>query len=88
MEVRKADSKGRVYLGSEFAGMDLYVVRLFDAVLITHDRRKAEELEKQKEEYVKGEIVRLLDVLGEPSVEEIKEVLERSKRRRLSSIQT
>ena len=75
-------------MGCEFAGIDLYVVRLVDIVLITPDRRKAEELERQKEEYVKGEIVRLLDVLDEPSVEEIKELLERSRRRRFSSIQT
>ena len=87
MEVRKADSEIRVYLGSEFAGMDLYVVRLVDTVLITPDRKKVEELERQKEEYVKGEIVRLLYILGEPSVEEIKELLERLRRRKLSSIQ-
>lgn len=37
MEVRKADSKGRIYLGNEYAGKDFYVVKIFDIILLLND---------------------------------------------------
>ncbi|QGR19761.1 hypothetical protein [Stygiolobus azoricus] len=88
MEIRKADSKGRIYLGNKYAGRNFYVVKIFDGILLLNDEIKAKEIEEKKEEFLKGNIEKLLELLGEPTVEEMKEVVKRSRERRFSSIQT
>lgn len=45
-------------------------------------RIKAKEIEEKKEEFLKGNIEKLLELLGEPTVEEMKEVVKRSRERR------
>ncbi|AWR95721.1 hypothetical protein [Acidianus brierleyi] len=84
MEMRKADSKGRIYFGNEYAGKNFYVVKIFDGILLLDNEIKAKEIEEKKEEFLKGNIEKLLEFLGEPTEEEIKEVVERSRKRRLS----
>ncbi|BDB99772.1 hypothetical protein SACC_27890 [Saccharolobus caldissimus] len=87
MEVKKVDSKGRIYLGSEFAGKKLYVIRIFDSLFITDSEEKANEIERKKEEFLREGIEKLFDFLGEPSIEEIKGAVERLRKRKFSSIQ-
>ncbi|MBB5255288.1 hypothetical protein [Sulfurisphaera ohwakuensis] len=84
METRKADDKGRVYLGNDYAGKNLYVVRVFGGLLLLDNEKKAKEIEERKDEFLRKGIEELLEFLGEPSVEEIKEVVEKSRRRRFS----
>ncbi|BBG26079.1 hypothetical protein [Sulfuracidifex tepidarius] len=74
MEIRKADRKGRIYLGEEFSGKKLYVIRAFGSLFVTEDEERAKEIEERKEEFLKREIEGLLQFLGEPSPEEVKEV--------------
>ncbi|BDC19963.1 hypothetical protein [Acidianus sp. HS-5] len=75
-------------MGNEFANKQLYVIKIFDSLLITDNKEKAEEIEKRKEEFLKEGIEKLFDFLGEPTEKEIKEVIKRSRERRFSSIQT
>lgn len=42
------------------------------------------EIEKRKEEFINNDLNKLFDLLGEPTPEEIKEVIKRSRKRRLS----
>jgi hypothetical protein len=80
--------KAGIYLGSDFAGKKLYVVRIFDGSFITDNENLAREVEKSKEEFLREGIEKLFYFLGEPSTEEIKEAVERLRRRKFSSIQT
>jgi hypothetical protein len=86
MEVKKVDSEGRLYLGKEFAGKEVYVIRLFDGILIVDEKRKAEEIERRKTEFLRDGIEKLLDFLGEPSAEEIDETLELLRKRKRSPV--
>lgn len=70
-------------MGEEFSGKKLYVIRAFGSLFVTEDEDKAKEIEKRKEEFLKNEIEELLKLLGEPSPEEVKEVVRRSRQRRL-----
>lgn len=88
MEAKKVDSKGRIYLGSDFVGKKMYVIRIFDGLFITDNENVAKEVEKSKEEFLKEGIEKLFDFLGEPSTEEIEEAVERLRKRKFSSIQT
>lgn len=74
--------KVRVYLGNDYAGKNLYIIRIFDGVLLLDDEKKAKEIEERKEEFLKKNIEELFDFLREPSV--IKEVVEKSRKRRFS----
>ena len=48
MEVKFADSKGRVYLGKWYANKKLYIVDLGGVIVLTPYTAFAEELEKMK----------------------------------------
>jgi hypothetical protein len=86
MEVKRVDSGGRLYLGKEFAGKEVYVVRVFDGILIVDEERKAKEIERRKAEFLREGIEKLLDFLGEPSAEEIDDTVELLRKRKRSSI--
>jgi len=88
MEAKKVDSKGRIYLGGDFAGKKMYVVRIFDGLFITNNENVAKEVEKSKENFLKEGIEKLFEFLGEPSTEEVKDAVERLRKRKFSSIQT
>jgi hypothetical protein len=66
----------------------MYVVRIFDGLFITNNENVAKEVEKSKENFLKEGIEKLFEFLGEPSTEEVKEAVERLRRRKFSSIQT
>ncbi len=66
----------------------MYVVRIFDGLFITNNENVAKEVEKSKENFLKEGIEKLFEFLGEPSTEEVKEAVERLRKRKFSSIQT
>ncbi|QIW22754.1 hypothetical protein EWF20_00285 [Sulfolobus sp. S-194] len=63
----------------------MYVRRIFDSIFIITDKDKANEIEKRRV-FERG-YRENFQLLGEPSVDETKEVIERSNKRRFSSIQ-
>lgn len=67
MDVKIADSKGRVYLGKWYANKKIYVVDLGGVIILTPYTAFAEELEKVKN------VEELMEFLKSISPKELKE---------------
>ncbi len=80
VEVRRVDSKGRIYLTTSLRGKEVYLVRNKDYVIIAFSREKALELSRKysSSDNLLQEYISLLEELGEPSPKEI----EKSSRRK------
>lgn len=46
--MRKVDKKGRVYLGKDFANLTLYLVPIFDGVLLIPNEKKQWKLRRER----------------------------------------
>ena len=79
MEVKVADSKGRIYLGKWYANKKLYVVNLGGVIVLTPYTVFAKELEKV------NSVEALLGFLKSISPEELKDALRDSAWRKLES---
>ena len=79
MEVKVADSKGRIYLGKWYANKKLYLVNLGGVIVLTPYTMFAKELEKV------NSIETLLGFLKSVSPEELKNALRDSAWRKLES---
>jgi hypothetical protein len=83
--LRRVDSKGRLFLGKEYAGRVVYVVEVGGGLVVTQDRDLAERARAIGIKALLGVYYRLLDLVGEPAAEEIERAVEESVWRDASS---
>lgn len=74
--MRRVDSKGRVVIGREYAGTEVYVVRVGNGYYVTPSKEEAELVRRRGLDAVLETYYRLLDFLGEPTPEEVEKVAE------------
>ncbi len=78
IEERKVDDKGRVYVSRTLRGRRIYMARLGELIVMGGSKKAVEDavklLESARKDIV-DEYVRLLEELGEPSVEDFEETV-------------
>ncbi len=84
--MRKVDGKGRLYLGSDYAGKTVYVVEVGDSLVVTQDRDLAERVRALGVKALLEVYYRLLDIVGEPTAEDIERTVEETIWRDVSSM--
>jgi hypothetical protein len=83
--MRKVDGKGRLFLGRDYAGKMVYVVEIGDSLVVTQDRDLAERVRALGVKALLEVYYRLLDLVGEPTAENIERVVEEAVWRDVSS---
>ena len=83
--MRKVDGKGRLFLGRNYAGKTVYVVEVGGGLVVTQDRDLAERVRALGVEALLEVYYRLLDLVGEPSAEDVERVVEEAVWRDVSS---
>ncbi len=83
--MRKVDGKGRLFLGRDYAGKTVYVVEVGGGLVVTQDRDLAERARTLGVEALLEVYYRLLDLVGEPSAEDVERVVEEAVWRDVSS---
>jgi DhnA family fructose-bisphosphate aldolase class Ia len=83
--MRKVDGKGRLFLGRDYAGKTVYVVEVGDSLVITQDRDLAERARALGVKALLEVYYRLLDLVGEPTAEDIERAVEEAVWRDVSS---
>ena len=84
--MRKVDSKGRLFLGRDYAGKTVYVVEVGDSLVVTQDRDLAERARALGVKALLEVYYRLLDLVGEPATEDMERAVEESVWRDASSM--
>jgi len=84
--MRKVDSKGRLFLGRDYAGKTVYVVEVGDSLVVTQDRDLAERARALGVKALLDVYYRLLDIVGEPVAEDIERAVEEAVWRDASSM--
>jgi hypothetical protein len=83
--MRKVDGKGRLFLGRDYAGKTVYVVEVGGGLVVTQDRDLAEGVRALGVKALLDVYYRLLDLVGEPSAEDVERVVEEAVWRDVSS---
>jgi hypothetical protein len=83
--MRKVDGKGRLFLGRNYAGKTVYVVEVGGGLVVTLDRDLAERVRALGVKALLEVYYRLLDLVGEPSAEDVERVVEEAVWRDVSS---
>ncbi len=83
--MRKVDGRGRLFLGRDYAGKTVYVVEVGGGLVVTQDRDLAERVRALGVEALLEVYYRLLDLVGEPSAEDVERVVEEAVWRDVSS---
>jgi hypothetical protein len=74
--MRKVDGKGRLFLGRDYAGKTVYVVEVGDSLVVTQDRDLAERARAHGVKALLDVYYRLLDLVGEPTAEDVERAVE------------
>jgi len=83
--MRRVDGKGRLFLGRNYAGKTVYVVEVGGGLVVTQDRDLAERVRALGVEALLEVYYRLLDLVGEPTAEDIERAVEEAVWRDVSS---
>jgi hypothetical protein len=83
--MRKVDGKGRLFLGRDYAGKTVYVVEVGGGLVVTQDRDLAERVRALGVKALLEVYYRLLDIVGEPTAEDIERAVEEAVWRDVSS---
>ncbi|MFZ8810011.1 MAG: hypothetical protein ACO2PN_18135 [Pyrobaculum sp.] len=83
--MRKVDGKGRLFLGRNYAGKTVYVVKVGDSLVVTQDRYLAERVRALGVEALLEVYYRLLVIVGEPAAEDVERAVEEAVWRDASS---
>jgi hypothetical protein len=83
--IRKVDGKGRLFLGKDYAGKTVYVVEVGGGLVVTQDRDLAERARALGVEALLEVYYRLLDLVGEPTAEDVERAVEEAVWRDVSS---
>jgi len=83
--MRKVDGKGRLFLGRNYAGKTVYVVEVGGGLVVTLDRDLAERARALGVKALLEVYYRLLDLVGEPTAEDIERAVEEAVWRDASS---
>ncbi len=84
--MRKVDSKGRLFLGRDYAGKTVYVVEVGDSLVVSQDRDLAERARALGVKALLDVYYRLLDIVGEPVAEDVERAVEEAVWRDASSM--
>jgi hypothetical protein len=75
MNVRRVDTKGRVYLSRKLRGSELYMVEVDDVILLSASRERIlSAVERLAPCNALKEYLALLEELGEPAPKEVEEL--------------
>ena len=74
--MRKVDGKGRLFLGKDYAGKTVYVVEVGGGLVVTQDRDLAERVRALGVKALLDVYYRLLDLVGEPTAEDVERAVE------------
>jgi hypothetical protein len=74
--IRKVDGKGRLFLGKDYAGKTVYVVEVGGGLVVTQDRDLAERVRALGVKALLDVYYRLLDLVGEPTAEDVERAVE------------
>ncbi|MEM4650485.1 MAG: hypothetical protein QW086_01525 [Pyrobaculum sp.] len=83
--IRKVDGKGRLFLGRDYAGRTVYIVEVGGGLVVTQDRDLAERVRALGVKALLEVYYRLLDLVGEPTAEDVERAVEEAIWRDVSS---
>jgi len=83
--MRRVDGKGRLFLGRNYTGKTVYVVEVGGGLVVTQDRDLAERVRTLGVKALLEVYYRLLDLVGEPTAEDVERAVEEAVWRDVSS---
>jgi len=83
--MRRVDGKGRLFLGRNYTGKTVYVVEVGGGLVVTQDRDLAERVRALGVKALLEVYYRLLDLVGEPTAEDVERAVEEAVWRDVSS---